>query len=162
MLTQSQLALFTLKNYRFSTKENGRLTSLYFEDSERNQGRYRRDHKEGALLVYQGQSKRLFIHPDEQSNFCFGLESHNRFLPPDQICRFGYRAHGDYKVLSTGKAISNLSLQPIDGWHVLELSPMTFYARHGSSGTVTLKDKTIGDVDFDSLASIQNQVDWTQ
>jgi hypothetical protein len=151
---------FTWNNYRFSTSEKARLTSLYFEDVQGNQGRWRREHRDGPLLVYQGKSWRLFIDPEEISNYAFGLEADNLRLAADQRPPFNNRAKGDYLVLTKGTQVRGISRRPVEGWHVLELCPPTYYPRHGSGGTVLLNDPSAGAADWNSIGD-QQIVDWT-
>jgi hypothetical protein len=161
MLYGTKLTLFTQNNYRFSTSDEGRPTSLYFEDNLGNQGRWRRGHHQGELLCYQGQSLRLFIEPEAVESYLFGLEAHNIRLPKQQQPRFGNRAYGDYLVLQRGVIVRGISLAPIQGWHVLELCSPDYYARHGSSGTVELNDHTAPAANYATIPNIQNTVDWT-
>lgn len=156
-LTAPQLALFTIGNYRFSTIDANRPSSLYFQDANGNQGRWRRGHAHGETLIYQGRSRRLFIAPDEMENYSSGLEDDPRSLGN----RFGSRANGDYQVLARGIAVRNISLDPVAGWHVLELCPPDYYARHGSAGEVSLDDDTVHAAIFAAVPTIADTVDWT-
>jgi hypothetical protein len=145
MLTTIQRNLFRYINYKFSTSEHGRLTSLYFEDAHGVQGRWRREHRDGPLLVYQGRSARLYISPQEIVNF------HPDIALP--IYRDLLDRIGNYP---------NYSVLPVSGRHVIELCPPKFYFRHGSGGTVILNDPSAGSADFASLDNYTgNIVDWT-
>ena len=155
-LSDEKLALFVQSNHQFSTSENGRLTSLYFEDMDGNQGRWRREHPGGECLFFQGKSRRLFMDSDELRNYMGDLEVHDWRTPQ----KFGGRARGDYNVLCLGKDIRNLSLCPFEGWHVLELCPPQYYARHGSSGTVLLNDNSAVAAAYNSIGDIMH-VDWS-
>ena len=158
MLQPNQLALYSFANYSFSTQEEGRVTSLYFEDMLGNQGRWRREHPGGPLLVYQGKSRRLFVSPTELRNYRSDTEAS---LHQQDATPFGHRANGDYQVLRAGKSITGISLTASAGWHVLELCPPLYYARHGSSGRVTLTDPTAGAADYATVQTIAATSDWS-
>jgi hypothetical protein len=57
------LPFFVQANYRFSTNEPGRPSTLYFEDMVGRRGRYRRGHAQGSELIFQGHCHRIFVSP---------------------------------------------------------------------------------------------------
>lgn len=145
MLARPYSDLFVYNNYRFSTSESGRLTSLYFEDAQGNQGRWRREHPLGELLIWQGKSIRLFINPRQTSQF-----------RPDTALRIYHDIRdgiGNYP---------NYSVRPKEQWHVIEMCPPTFYVRHSSSGRILRIDPTAGAADYAGLANYTGAIaDWT-
>ena len=116
--------LFQKSNYKFSTKDPGRLSSFYFEDRHGNQGRWRREHPRGELLVYQGQTIRFFTESPEDFN-------------PDMVelvwrtAKIGHFDHEHY------------SRVPKNGWHVVEIARQPDTIGHCSGGTVVLADSDL-------------------
>jgi len=146
MLSNKYLELFKFTNYKFSTKRDGQASSLYFQDIQGNQGRWRREHRDGELLVYQGKSLRLFINPLGMDGFD---PDESLTIWKDKRDRIGNHPH--------------YSAAPCEGWHVVELVPPNFLMGHGSGGGVLLRDQTAGAAGFDLLGDYSNdQVsDWT-
>lgn len=155
------LSLFKPAHYKFSTSESGRITSLYFEAGGI-QGRWRRKHRDGKLLAYQGKSIRWFV--DEQKWFSeFQSDRGDASLYWVQM-KAGVNPRG-------------FSMTPIQGYHVLELVPpaagsVKVIVNHCSSGTVILNDPTKNDLpyDFQNYEEYHNQAmnensalwfDWT-
>lgn len=145
MIAKKYSDLFAYSNYRFSTEEKGRQSSLYFEDAQGNQGRWRRQHPDGELLIWQGQSRRIYMH------------------------RKGMPFHADNKMLKIYRDIQfvlrsdqNYSAVPRKHWHVIEMCPPSFYVRHRSSGRILLEDPTAGAADYAGIANYDGAlVDWT-
>jgi len=122
------IALFTRENYKFSTKAGARLSSFYFQDNKGNQGRYRREHPDGELLVYQGRSLRLFAAPNKVKQ--------------------GFNEHQIYTDINDGvKQHAGFSLVPVTGYHVWEFRPPNIPG-HGSGGTVLAEDPDFANFDF--------------
>ena len=146
MLAREYSDLFQHINYRYSTSERGRLTSLYYQDAHGNQGRWRREHRDGPLLVYQGKSLRLFVNPRQVANF---RDDTSLRIYQDIRDRLGH--------------YPNYSVVPKEQWHVVELVPPTFFVGHKSSGQVLLNDATAGAADYVGLAGYAGAIsDWTQ
>jgi predicted ArsR family transcriptional regulator len=147
MLQKKLRDLFLFVNYRFSTNEReaGRPTSMYFEDAHGNQGRWRRGHRDGPLLVYQGKSLRLFVNPRQVGQF-----RDDTALRIYRDIRDGIGNYPNYSVL------------PKTQWHVVELVPPTFFVGHKSSGRVMLDDTTAGGAAFGELQNYDGNIsDWT-
>ena len=133
--------LFTRTNYKFSTTENGRLSSFYFQDSNGVQGRYRREHRDGEAVIYQGHSMRLFVLDTSAFN-------------QNEVRKI-------YDELIDGFQPAGYSLIPQDGYHVVEfMHPAKIL--HLSSGTVIRYDPDALAFNFDLLQAYQgNDSDWT-
>jgi hypothetical protein len=151
--------LYQPLNYRFSTIEAGgaRLSSFYYQDNLGNQGRWRREHRDGTLITFQGQGFRLFV--DHPANFdedeCLDIIDHLRASPPTM------------GIPSNFVSAAHYSRVPQEGWHVIEATPAAVAARtiaHTSGGTVSLHDPaaTIGGRMGINLFDIENVSDWTQ
>mgnify|MGYP000529977629 CR=1 FL=1 len=152
MLDQKSTDLFQPHHYQFSTLEAGgtRLSSLYFQDAKGVQGRWRRQHPTGELLVYQGKSLRLFIRPDKKNTFVDEMEDDDNF------------ARKLWMDLRDGLPIDGYSAAPITGYHVIELVPPAYFVGHSSSGTVLLNDPTAGNASYIALANYTGTIiDWT-
>ncbi len=146
MLDKKYSDLFRSINYRFSTSEHGRLTSLYYQDAHGNQGRWRREHRDGPLLAYQGKSIRLFVNPRQVGYF-----RDDTALRIYQDIRDGIGHYPNYSVI------------PKEQWHVVEMVSPTFFVGHKSGGRVLLGDPTAGAADYAGLDNYTGQKsDWTQ
>jgi len=145
MLALKYSTLFTYLNYRFSTMDHGRLSSLYYQDAEGNQGRWRRQHRNGEALFFQGPSIRVFVSPMQKNDFK------------------EYAAMPQYRDLVRLGEFPGYSLTPKSGWHVVELCPPKFYIRHCSGGAIELNDVTAGSTAYSKLANYDDSkvVDWT-
>jgi hypothetical protein len=130
--------IFDPQFYRFSTHDPGRPTTLYFSDFAGNTARIRRGHPQGASVIFQGMTKRLFMSPNAKVN-------HFRALQDQDLAR------GDmlfpliedlYNRIYTRTAappdLAAYSMLVRPGWHVLDFVPGV--TGHVSQGTVILND----------------------
>lgn len=169
------LSLFKPANYKFSTHETGRLSSLYYEDATGNQGRWRRQHRNGPLLVYQGKSMRLFIDPGKLAGFepaqaypiWHRLADHSPDVAPKLADNprelLKARLHRQLVAESEEDMAGAYSRSPKQGWHVIEINGTTRQVGHCSGGGVLLQDPTKpGHAAHAALANYTGaEVDWT-
>ena len=80
--------LFTSSNYLFSTKAKHRKETLYFEDQTTKQtGRLRQEHKEGPLLKIDGKAKRhVFVSEERYKSLRKWHKEHRKQLPTVCSC----------------------------------------------------------------------------
>jgi hypothetical protein len=137
---------FVQANYRFSTNEQGRPSTLYFQDGAGNRGRYRRGHAQGEQLIHQGgQCDRIFISPTlkaQSSAFARGVfeqdwdnATYGAFMDRLSAINAVVQA-GDPNRVYAGRASLNMHV----GWHAFETDGNLV---HCSAGTVMVADNTI-------------------
>jgi len=135
------LGWFSQANYKFSTNEPGRPSTLYFQDVVGARGRYRRGHGLGSELIFQGRCKRLFVSPDLKRQL--GALSGAGYVDGDDFDRTSYgkfmtKLTDIQDILERGSrdAVNyngRASTRQTASWHIFDTNEES---AHCSSGTV--------------------------
>ena len=134
--TEAERNMFNIANYKFSTKQAGRDTTMYFHNGI-DGGRIKRSASvggQGGMIIYQRNCRRIFIQFYESLRIS-GIGEDR--IEIDMVAKL----EKVYRMLRTGNVDSRnrllYSLTPRAGWRLFEF----FDNRgHGSAGTVILHD----------------------
>jgi hypothetical protein len=137
------MPLFVQAHYRFSTNEAGRPSTLYFQDMYGNRGRFRRGHRQGEQLIFQGRCRRFFLSPmlkgQVEAMTTGGVFEDN--LDRNTYGKYMEKLVGVLQVLEAGDHQGTYrgraSLHPQVGWHVFDTNGND---AHCSAGIVMTAD----------------------
>ncbi len=125
-----KIVMFNQRNYKFSTQQPGRKSTLYFDDGVGNKGRIKRSDSSGgsAGIFYGSDTTWLFISPSEKE------ELEDNFDTAQEMFKFLIKVPGRLKC---GESIDGYSLNSAPGWTVFEISSQRV---HPSAGAIFTND----------------------